>query len=387
MTDTTDMAGSTRSGPVRAAIVGGGMVAAIHRRAVHAAGGVVVGVLGSRPERSAQIAADWDVATFPDLDALLAAEIDVVHVCTPNSTHASYATAVLRAGRHLVCEKPVATSFSEAEGLAAVAAESGVVATVPYVYRYHPLVRELRARRLAGEFGRWHALHGSYLQDWMLSPDVGNWRVQVETGGRSRAFADIGSHWCDLVEFVSGERFVSLTALTSVAVPERPTGSAQTFTTTAGATPAVTVTTDDLAVVTLTTASGVPANVVVSQVAAGRRNRLWFELDGAVASAVFDQESPETAWIGTPDGATVIARGAGRASGDQRRLSYLPGGHAQGYQDCFNAFVADTYVAIAGDPPDGLPTLADGVRSVGIVDTVLDSAASGAWTAIDGPPE
>ncbi|MEV6498642.1 Gfo/Idh/MocA family protein [Streptomyces prunicolor] len=368
---------------MRAAIVGGGMVAAIHRRAIQAAGGVVAGVLGSRPERSAEIAAAWGVTAFPDLDALLAADVDVVHVCTPNSTHSAYGLAVLGAGRHLVCEKPIATSVPEAAELASVASAAGLVATVPFVYRYHPIVRELRARRLAGEFGNWHLLHGSYLQDWMLSPTAGNWRVRAGAGGRSRAFADIGSHWCDLVEFVSGERFDVLTALTSIAVPERPEGSAASFTTAADATPLAPVETEDTAVVTLRTATGVPASVVVSQVSAGRRNRLWFELDGAARSAVFDQENPESAWLGTPDGATVIARGTGTVSADQQRLSYLPGGHAQGYQDCFNAFVADTYAAIAGDKPPGLPTLEDGLRSARIVDAVLDSAASGAWTPIE----
>ena len=368
---------------VRAAIVGGGMIAAVHRRAIRAAGGVVAGVLGSRPERSAEIAAGWGVTAFPDLDALLAADVDVVHVCTPNSTHSTYGSAALRAGRHLVCEKPIATSVPEAAELASVASVAGLVASVPFVYRHHPIVRELRARRLAGEFGNWHLLHGSYLQDWMLSPTAGNWRVRAGAGGHSRAFADIGSHWCDLVEFVSGERFDVLTALTSIAVPERPEGSAASFTTAADATPLAPVETEDTAVVTLRTATGVPASVVVSQVSAGRRNRLWFELDGAAGSAVFDQENPESAWLGTPDGATVVARGTGTVSADQQRLSYLPGGHAQGYQDCFNAFVAETYAAIAGDKPPGLPTLEDGLRSARIVDAVLDSAASGAWTPIE----
>jgi predicted dehydrogenase len=220
----------------------------------------------------------------------------------------------------------------------------------------------------------------------MLAPDAGNWRVQAEAGGRSRAFADIGSHWCDLVEFTSGERLARLTALTSIAVPQRPTGSAQSFTAQAAeAAPALApVTTEDAAVVAFQTASGVPGSVVVSQVAAGRRNRLWFELDGSAGSAVFDQEAPETAWLGSPDGAQVIARGAGRLSAEQARLSYLPGGHPQGYQDCFNAFTADVYAAIAGDKPDGLPTLADGLRSVRITDAVLASAASGAWRDIEG---
>jgi predicted dehydrogenase len=375
---------------VRAAVIGTGMIASVHRRAIRAAGGEVVGVLGSRPERSAQATAEWGCAAYPDLEALLAAGVDVVHVCTPNATHTALATAVLRSGRHVVCEKPVAVSAAQAQELEALSAGSGLVAAVPFVYRYHPIVRELRERRVAGQFGPWHALHGSYLQDWMLAPDTGNWRVHPEAGGRSRAFADIGSHWCDLVEFTSGERLARLTALTSIAVPQRPTGSAQSFTVQAAesdAAPALDpVTTEDVALVTFQTVSGIPGSVVVSQVAAGRRNRLWFELDGSAGSAVFDQEAPETAWLGSPDGAQVIARGAGRLSAEQARLSYLPGGHPQGYQDCFNAFTADVHAAIAGDAPDGLPTLADGLRSVRITDAVLASAASGAWTDIEGTP-
>jgi predicted dehydrogenase len=193
-----------------------------------------------------------------------------------------------------------------------------------------------------------------------------------------------------VVEFASGERLAGLAALTSIVVPKRPTGSAHSFT--AGVAPAdlapalASVTTEVVAVVAFRTAAGVPGGVVVSQVAAGRRSRLWFELDGSAGSAVFDQEAPETAWLGSPDGAQVIARGAGRFSADQERVSYLPGGHPRGYQDCFNAFIADVYAAMAGKAPDGLPTLADGLRVVRITDAVLASGASGAWIDIEGIP-
>jgi predicted dehydrogenase len=368
---------------LRSAIIGSGMIAAVHARAVRSAGGEVAGFLGSRPGRAAQLAADWAAVEYADLDALLAADVDVVHVCTPNSTHAEYTTAALGAGKHVVCEKPLATSVADASRLAALAEESGLVATVPFVYRYHPIVRELRARRIAGEFGDWNALHGTYTQDWLLSPAAGNWRVHDVTGGGSRAFADIGSHWCDLVEFVSGERFDSASALFSIAVRERPVESEAAFSgTRVGAQP-VQVKTEDVAVATFVTSRNVPANVVVSQVAAGRRNRLWFELDGAKGSAVFDQEQPETAWLGTPDGARVVARGAGPMSRDHARLAYVPPGHAQGYQDCFNAFIADTFAAIGGAEPDGLPDFTDGLRAARIVDAVVRSSVSHSWTGIE----
>ena len=187
---------------IRSALIGGGMIAAVHRRAVQAAGGELVGVLGSRPERSAELAERWGVTGYPDLDALLGSDVDLVHIASPNATHHDLAIAALRAGKHVICEKPIATSAGDAAEMAAIAGGSGLVATVPFVYRYHPIVRELRARRIAGDFGRWFTLHGHYLQDWMLSPSAGNWRVDAAAGGGSRAFGDIGSHWCDLVEFV-----------------------------------------------------------------------------------------------------------------------------------------------------------------------------------------
>ncbi len=358
------------------------MIAAVHARAVHAARGEVVGFLGSRPGRATSIAAAWDAVEFADLDALLSADVDVVHVCTPNSTHVAYAEAALRAAKHVVCEKPLATSPEDARRLAALAESSGLVATVPFVYRFHPIVRELRARRIAGEFGPWNALHGSYTQDWLLSPDAANWRVDDATGGSSRAFADIGSHWCDLVEFVSGERLAQASALFSTAVSHRPAESAEAFSVSAASASRAEVRTEDIAIATFVTASGLPANVVVSQVAAGRRNRLWFELDGSDASAVFDQEQPETAWLGTAEDTRVIARGTSPMSADQGRLAYVPAGHAQGYQDCFDAFIGDTFAAVGGETREGLPTFADGARSADIVDAVVRSARSRIWTEL-----
>ncbi|MDR6972901.1 putative dehydrogenase [Leifsonia shinshuensis] len=360
------------------------MIAAVHARAVRAAGGEIVGFLGSRAGRAKHLAAQWDAAEFVDLKALLGADVDLVQVCTPNSTHVAYSKASLRSGKHVICEKPLATSVKDAEQLADLAISSNLVATVPFVYRYHPIIRELRARRIGGEFGDWNALHGSYTQDWLLHPGAGNWRVDDKAGGASRAFADIGSHWCDLVEFVSGERIASTSAVFSTAFPNRPVRSTAAFAQGQASTWWAPVRTEDIAIATFITSNGVPANVIVSQVAAGRRNRLWFELDGSKGSAAFDQENPETAWLGGLDGVRITARGTQPLSPDQSRLSYLPAGHAQGYQDCFNAFVADTFSAIRGTRPEGLPDFTDGVRATRVIDAVARSSASRAWTDVAG---
>jgi predicted dehydrogenase len=366
------------------AILGAGMIGDVHRRAAILAGAEVVGALASSPRRSKQVADGWGVAAYQNLVEVLADErVDVVHICTPNATHAPFAEAALRAGKHVICEKPLGISLAEAERMAAAAAESGLVAAVPFVYRYHPVVREIRARRQAGKFGAWNLLHGSYLQDWMLSPDASSWRVDPELGGPSRAFADIGSHWCDLVQWVSGETFTDVLAELSIAVPTRPATAGPTF-----AGPAevsgdrVDVRTEDSAALLLRTAAGVLGSATISQVAAGRKNRLWFELDGALGSAVFDQEDPERIWLGGVDGNRILFRDPEHGSAEQRRLSKLPAGHAQGYAQCFEAFVADAYAAIDGGSPEGLPTFEDGLRSAQLVDAVLRSAHNGSWTKV-----
>jgi predicted dehydrogenase len=368
--------------PLRVAIVGSGMIAGVHRRSAVLAGAQIVGVLGSRPERSAEAAALWGVPTaYADLDQLLAGDADVVHVCSPNATHAPYVEALVAAGKHVICEKPLSVSLGEAERMQQLAARAGVIATVPFVYRYHPVIREIRARVQAGDFGRWNLLHGQYLQDWLLSSRASNWRVDPAQGGESRAFADIGSHWCDLVEWVSGERIDSVVAQLSIAVAERAQHTGPSF----GAPSdgeTIPVATEDTATVLFRTAAGVPGSLVVSQVAAGRKNRLWFELDGSVGSAAFDQEQPESFWLGAADGSRSVVRDSTSGSAEQRRLSYLPAGHAQGYGDCFAAYVGDTYAAIRGERPEGLPTFADGVRSARIVEAVVQSSRTSTWTAV-----
>lgn len=368
------------------AILGAGMIAAVHRRAAVLAGADVVGVLASSPQRSREAASEWGVGHgYHDLDEVLADErVGTVHICTPNSTHAAYAEAALRAGKHVICEKPLGISLRQAEQMAALAAKTGLVATVPFVYRYHPMVREIRARRQAGEFGDWVLFHGSYLQDWMLSPEASSWRVDPRLGGPSRAFADIGSHWCDLVQWVSGENFTDVLAEMSTAVPERPAAGGPTFTGTAGAAAGerVAVRTEDSAALVLRTSRGTLGSATISQVAAGRKNRLWFELDGTLGSAEFDQENPERIWLGGAEGSRILVRDPEHGSEEQRRLSRLPAGHGQGYAECFEAFVADTYAAIAGRTPEGLPTFEDGLRSARLVDAVLRSAHDAAWTKV-----
>jgi predicted dehydrogenase len=354
-------------------IVGGGFMAEVHSRAARAARARLVGLVSSSPARSASAAQSLGVEAAYDSVELLLADpaVDVVHIATPNATHRELALAAIRAGKHVVCEKPLATSVADAAELAAAAATAGVVATVPFAYRFHPMVREARARLAGGGPGRLHSIQGVYLQDWLLDRSDDNWRVDEGQGGPSRAFADIGSHLVDLIEFVTGDRIARVQALTRTVHAERASTKD--------------VTTEDLAAVLFETGSGAVGTLLVSQVAPGRKNRLHVELAGANESVVFDQEHPEALWLGRRAGSEIVTRGEGLAP-DAARLSILPSGHPLGFQDAFNAFVADSYAAITGDQRDGLPTFDDGLRAVHITQAVIESASTGAWVDTIGIP-
>jgi predicted dehydrogenase len=346
----------------------------------------VAGVSASSPERAREAAARLRVErAFDSPEALVAAEgIDVVHVCTPNHLHAPLADAALAAGKHVVCEKPLATTAAEAERLLDAADRSGRVATVPFVYRYNAIVVEARARVAAGGIGAVRLVHGGYLQDWLSSPDDDNWRVDPAQSGASRTFADIGSHWCDLMEFVTGQRIAAVCAQTATVVGERADrGHAPAFAPRAEGGPRRAVVTEDLATMMFRTDAGVLGTMLVSQVSPGRKNHLHLEVAGEQASLRFEQEHAETLWVGRREGNETIWRDPALLHPSAARITSMPAGHAEGYTGCFDAFVADTYAAIAGDEPDGLPRFADGARSARVVDAVLASARAGAaWVEV-----
>ena len=376
------------SQPLRVAILGAGMIGDVHRRAVLLAGAELVGVMASSQARSKEVAEAWGVPrAYDDVEQAAASDADVVHICTPNASYVPFAIALMKAGKHVICEKPLGISLADADEAAAVAAETGLVNSIPFVYRFHPMAREMRARIQAAEFGAVNLVHGSYLQDWMLNPRSTSWRVDAKAGGPSRAFGDIGSHWCDLAEWVTGDRIVSLVATTSISIPQRPAATAASFSAVESDAPLIDVTTEDSACILFRTTGGVAGSAVISQLSAGRKNRLWLEVDGAHRSAVFDQEYGEQLWIGADAGATVHFRDPNHGSVDQRRLSLLPAGHAQGYAQCFENFVNDSYAAVRAQArgesgPEGLPTFADGARAAAICDAMLTSASDDRWVDV-----
>ena len=364
---------------LRVAIAGTGFIGRVHARSARLAGATLVGVAASTPERGVQAAAELGAERSFDSaeDLVTAKDVDLVHICVPNHLHQPLAKAALGSGKHVVCEKPLATDAEGAAALVEAARRAGKVATVPFVYRYYASVREARARVEAGRIGGINLIHGTYLQDWLLSPEDGNWRVDASLGGASRAFADIGSHWCDLVEFVSGHRISEVTARLATTIPERTVGEHQDAFAKSATGRRKAVTTEDAATVMFRTDRGAIGTLVVSQISAGRKNRLWFEIDGSEGALSFDQENPETLWVGGPEGSTALARAPETLSKSAARYATLPAGHPLGYHDCFDTFVAETYDAVVNGGTEGLPDFNDGLRAALITDAVLRSGSEG----------
>lgn len=364
--------GPSDSATLRTAIAGAGMIARVHLDAVRRTGAPVVGISASTPARAEEAAAALGVprAYGSSRELVTSDDVDVVHICTPNDAHAELAGLALRAGKHVVCEKPLTTAPATADALAALAAETGLVAAVPFVYRYHPMAAEARARVRDGRAGEVRLVHGHYLQDWLSEPGDTNWRVNAVAGGPSRAFADIGSHWCDLIEWVTGHRIAELTALTQTV--ERTGGRPDT---------------EDVVQLLFRTDRGATGSVTVSQISPGRKNRLWFEVDGTRTALAFDQEAPESLFVGSRGENAAVLRDPAVLSPEAARLSVLPGGHPMGYLDCFAAFVRDVHDAVrtggtrerAARP---FPTFDDAARMVRLTAAVLGSAADRTWKEV-----
>jgi predicted dehydrogenase len=374
---------------VRVAIAGAGFIGAVHARSARLAGGRLVGVAASSPARSERAAASLGAErSFASAEELVASDdVDVVHICTPNHLHRPLTEAALAAGKHVICEKPLALDVLGAQALVDAAAEAGRQAAVPFVYRYYPTVREARERVRTGGTGPVRIIHGNYLQDWLLHPEDDNWRVDEHLGGASRAFADIGSHWCDLAEFVTGHRITRVCARTLTALPERMRSTSRAaFEHGNGGGETREVGTEDAAVVQFETDAGAIGATVISQVSAGRKNQLYLEIAGAEESLAFNQEEPESLWRGRREAAILVKRDAEAMSAAAARYVVLPPGHPQGYADCFDAFVAEVYAAIeGGETPDGLPRFTDGLRAVRITEAVLSSAREERWVEVPAP--
>jgi predicted dehydrogenase len=365
---------------IKAAVVGTGFIGVVHVEALRRLGVEVTGVVGSSPERAAEKAQAAGLpAPYPSFEAMLAdPAVEIVHLTTPNHLHHEQVRAVLAAGKHVVCEKPLAMNSEETGELVRLAEESGLVHAVNFNIRFYAQNQAARARVQAGELGDVRLISGGYLQDWLLYDTDWNWRLDPAAGGSLRAVGDIGSHWLDLVTFITGHHVEAVMAdlTTFIPVRKQPTGPVETFTTAAGETVDTTMETEDSAGILLRLTGGARAIVTVSQVSAGRKNRLSWEIDGSRGALAWHSEAPEELWIGHRDRPNELLL---REAGD------YPPGHAEGFPDTFKHLYRAVYRAVAaGGPPDepGYPTFVDGHEEALIGDAVARSHAEQRWVEV-----
>jgi predicted dehydrogenase len=375
---------------LKAAVVGTGFIGAVHVDAVRRLGVEVLGVVGSTPERAR---AKELAPVYESYEELLADEqVDVVHITTPNHLHFPQVRDALAAGKHVVCEKPLVRTAAESSELVALAERSGLVHCVNFHNRFYPLVQEMRERVRAGEVGEvWNA-HGGYLQDWLARPTDWNWRLEPEKAGELRTLGDIGTHWLDTAQFVTGLRVTEVLADLSTAIPRRrrPRGEVETF---AGADDSerteVEVATEDLAHVLLRFENGARGSLVVSQVSMGRKNSLRLEVDGSESALAWDSERHEELWIGHRDEPNqVLLRNAALMRPVAAARSHLPVAHAEGFADAFRELYRAVYADVArgrpSDDPD-YPTFRDGHVEQQLLEAVALSDRDRRWMEVPLP--
>jgi predicted dehydrogenase len=372
---------------LRAGVVGTGFIGVVHVEALRRLGVEVVGVVGSSPERARAKALAPVVESYEQL--LDDERVEVVHLTTPNHLHHAQVAQALAAGKHVVCEKPLALTSEESAELLELAERSGLVHCTNFNIRFYPQVQQARALVASGALGAVLNVHGGYLQDWLLLPTDWNWRLEPEKGGELRAVADIGSHWLDLVQFVLGSRIDSLLADLTTAIPvrRRPAREIETFATADDVEREdAPMTTEDLAHVLLRFEDGTRGSLVVSQVSAGRKNSLRFEVDGSKGALAWDSEQNEALWLGhrgKPN--ELLLRDPSLLAPEANARTTLPAGHAEGFADTFKELYRAVYAAVAaGGPPaePDYPTFADGHWENMLGDAVARSNRERRWVEV-----
>jgi predicted dehydrogenase len=377
-------------------LVGPGFVGVHHIDAVRRLGFVDVVAIAASTEASARRKADeLDISrAYGSYEALVAdPDVQVVHNTTPNYLHDPVIRAALARRKHVISDKPLAMTAGEARRLWSAASDAGVVHAVTFNYRGNPLVQQAREMIASGELGPVHYVHGAYLQDWLLEPTDFSWRLEPEKGGASSAVGDIGSHWCDLVQHVVGQRIVEVLADLTTVIDTRlkPSSSPEAFARSPDAArEPFAVRSEDLAAILLRFDGGAKASVSVGQVCAGHKNDLWFEVNGRRASVRWRQEQQNELWIGRRETASAILPKDPSLLGPAARpYAHLPGGHQEAWADAFRNVLRDIYEFIAAgrhpsDPrPPAFATFEDGYRAACIVDAILEShRAGGVWTKV-----
>lgn len=374
-----------------AAIIGVGFVGRAHLEALRRLGIPVRGILGSSPERAREAASALKLErAYSSHEELLADKsVSVVHICTPNYLHHNQAAAAMEAGKQVMCEKPLAMNARESQSLLDVEREAKRVGGVAYNLRYYPLCHEARAIVQSGAIGEPHLVHGSFLQDWLLFPSDWNWRLLPEQSGDLRVVADIGTHWLDLVTWIINRKVTEVCADLATVNPvrKRPRGRVETFQKSAGPADDVKITTDDYASILLHLEGGIHGVCTVSQVSAGRKAHLWFEIDGSDGSLAWNSEQPNTLWMGKrgePD--KKIPKDPSIMHPKARGYAAYPAGHAEGYPDTFVQLFKDFYDYIEAGNFAALrtfPTFATGHEEMRLCEAIAQSSRERCWVNLD----
>jgi predicted dehydrogenase len=379
---------------IKVGVIGAGFIGPAHIEALRRLPGIeVVAVAGSSEAKGKAKAEELGVEQgFGDHRKLLEIkEIEAVHICTPNHLHYPQTKDALAAGKHVVCEKPLAVSVKEARELVALADASGRVCAVHFNIRYYPLLAHIRAMIRCGELGQIYAIRGSYLQDWLFYDTDYNWRLEPRFSGESRAIADIGSHWMDLIEYLSGLRIAQVCAdfVTVHQKRKKPLKPLETF---AGKLlkpedyAEIPIDTEDYATVMLHFPGDARGVFTVSQVSAGRKNRLYFEIDGSKLAVAWDSELPNQMWIGRREGANeLLLRDPSLVHPESRELIGFPGGHNEGFPDTSKQLFKQFYAAVRAGGRDSspkYPTFRDGLRELELCEAILESNRRSAWVKV-----
>lgn len=377
---------------LRAGVIGVGFIGIAHIEALRRLGVNVVGVAGSSPERARQKADAQGLGrVYESVEAMAAdPDIDVVHVASPNYAHADQVRILLTAGKHVICEKPLALDATDTADLVARAEETGLVNAVCFNIRFYPANHQAMAMVAAGDIGEPRFITGSYHQDWLLRDTDWNWRLQTEEAGRLRAVADIGSHWLDLTRFVSGQRIVEVMADLHTLVPVRrhPAGPVETFAAVSDTDDLVEeeMTSDDAAGILLRYEGGARGAVTISQVSAGQKNSVRYEVAGSESALRWFSAEPEDLFIGHRGRANeVLSRDPALFAPEASRLIAYPGGHLEGFPDTFRALFSQVYSdVLAGGPAvtPTYPTFADGHDAVLVTDAIAESHDTQSWTEV-----
>jgi predicted dehydrogenase len=377
-------------------LVGAGFVGPHHVDAVRRLGFVdIIAVAGSSEASGQQKAQALGARRgYGSYQALIAdPEVQVVHNATPNHLHAEVTLAALAAGKHVVSDKPLARTAAEAQRLVDAAQRAGVVTAVTFNYRGNPLVQHARQAIADGQIGPPRFVHGYYLQDWLINETDYSWRLDPEKGGASSALGDIGSHWCDLAQHLTGLRITHVLGdvTTSVPIRKKPRGAREAFSAAGGGeVEEVTITVEDLASVLVRFENGAKGSFSVGQVCAGHKNDLVIEICGTKSSVGWRQEHQNELWFGHRDRANeVLQKDPSLISPAAQPYAHLPGGHQEAWADAFSNLMRDVYGTIAEGPPyrrltPVVATFEDGYRANRIVEAVLESASrGGVWTKVD----